>query len=377
MPETLIVHPGFHKTGTTALQSSLRTNRKALAAEGILYPPTKGATGHHHAVWALRETSHGWGKHSGQKTPEKVWRSLARRIRAHSGTAVLSSEFLIKSNDETIQRLAQDTDARRVHVVFTLRPLVDILPSAYQQYLKFGRATSYRRWLKDIFDAKRGTARARSFWMRQDHPAIVERWANIFGAENIHLIITDKQHPQRIFETFSSLLGLPETFLQPVTRTGLNRSLTWPEIELLREINKSFKRRRGYREYVTFVRGGALRKLTSKRPPTPDHSPLQTPRWAVEKAHKLSAAAIESFKQMDIQVHGDLGSLAGANLPIGRNKVTGLVSTKVAASMLLATKSERVLSRARTKKLLAELAHRLRRRVLPRWLRVGRYALWR
>jgi hypothetical protein len=369
MPETLIIHPGFHKTGTSALQSSLRANSKALAAEGILYPPTKGATGHHHAVWALRETLHGWGKHSGQKTPEKVWRSLARRIRAHSGTAVLSSEFLIKSNDETIQRLARDTEARRVQVVFTIRPLVDILPSAYQQYLKFGRATSYTKWLKDILDSERRTAAARSFWMRQDHPAIVERWANIFGAENIHLIITDKQHPERIFEIFSSLLGLPETFLQPVTGAGLNRSLTWPEIELLREINKSFKRRRGYREYVTFIRGGAVRRLTSRRPPTLDHSPLQTPRWAVEKAQEVAASAIESFKQMDVQVHGDLGSLAKASLPIGRNKAIGQVSTKVAATMLLATKSQRVLRRAKTKKLLAELARRLRRRLLPSWFR--------
>ncbi len=158
---------------------------------------------------------------------------------------------------------------------------------------------------------------------------------------------------------------MPEKFLQPVTGRGLNRSLTWPEIQLLRQINKSFKRKRGWCEYVTFVRGSAVRKLTNARPLTDDPCPLQTPEWAVEKARELAAKSIESFRQMKVQVHGDVTSLGGASVPIGSNTATGLVSTKVAATMLLATNSERVLRRANTGDLVAELRRRLWERVLP------------
>lgn len=374
MAATLIIHPGFHKTGTTALQSSLSANRKRLAAEGVFYPPAKGKTGHHRAALALGRRSHGWKAHGGQSPPEEAWLSLARQVRNHPGTAVVSSEFLIKSSDETIRRLARDTAVQRIEVVFTLRPLASILPSAYQQSVKSGRVTPYAKWLKEVLDPEKQTSTAKSFWMRYDYPVVIERWARVFGAASTHLIIADKRDPKKIFEAFSSILGLPATFLQPAAKRGLNRSLTWQEIELLRQINKSFKRRRGWCEYVTFVRGSAVRRLTNKPPLTDDDNPLQTPQWAVEKAQEIAAKTVISLQLMNVQVHGDLDSLTQANLPIGRNKATGQVSTKVAATMLLATSSARVLRRAKTKKLLAELSRRLRR-ILPKWLRGLRHAL--
>lgn len=39
LPEgSILFHPGFHKTGTTAVQSALASVRPAMAAEGVLYP---------------------------------------------------------------------------------------------------------------------------------------------------------------------------------------------------------------------------------------------------------------------------------------------------------------------------------------------------
>ena len=50
----LIIHPGFHKSGTTALQESFALNRALLREHGILYPRI-GTKAHHRVAWALTQ----------------------------------------------------------------------------------------------------------------------------------------------------------------------------------------------------------------------------------------------------------------------------------------------------------------------------------
>ena len=50
----LIFHPGFHKTGTTALQQALSEARKELKVSDFNYPNTRGKA-HHSAAWAITQ----------------------------------------------------------------------------------------------------------------------------------------------------------------------------------------------------------------------------------------------------------------------------------------------------------------------------------
>ena len=68
----LIIHAGFHKSGTTALQEAFDAQSEELKAAGIVYPNI-GRKAHHRIAWALTGRAWGWSKRGGEKTPRKEW----------------------------------------------------------------------------------------------------------------------------------------------------------------------------------------------------------------------------------------------------------------------------------------------------------------
>jgi hypothetical protein len=55
----LVIHAGFHKSGTTALQEAFDSQSEELRERGIIYPNI-GRKAHHRIAWAL--TDLGLGK---------------------------------------------------------------------------------------------------------------------------------------------------------------------------------------------------------------------------------------------------------------------------------------------------------------------------
>ena len=77
MTKRIVIHAGFFKTGTTALQSSLAANREKLLQNGVLYPALSSgnadrSTGQHRAAWAIKGRHWGWEGQGGNETPIKV-----------------------------------------------------------------------------------------------------------------------------------------------------------------------------------------------------------------------------------------------------------------------------------------------------------------
>ena len=108
----LVIHPGFHKSGTTALQESLAKSRQTLRGMGVLYPSI-GTKTHHRAVWALEGRVWGWKKRGGERTSTKVWENLVKRIdSAKEGTVVISSEFFSELDGEKIRSIRHDLRTR-------------------------------------------------------------------------------------------------------------------------------------------------------------------------------------------------------------------------------------------------------------------------
>ena len=134
----LIIHAGFHKSGTTALQEAFDAQSNELKAAGIIYPNI-GRRAHHRVAWALSGKTWGWGKRGGEKTSIKEWEHLAKAINSSDDeTILISSEFFSELDGDAIRRLFSDIKGRKVQAVFTVRPLVKLLGSSYQQYLKYG-----------------------------------------------------------------------------------------------------------------------------------------------------------------------------------------------------------------------------------------------
>lgn len=363
MTKRIVIHAGFFKTGTTALQSSLAANREKLLQNGVLYPAlTSGdasrSTGQHRAAWALKGRHWGWEGEGGKKTPISVWKNLAKQMNAFDGTALFSSEFLAELLVEDVERMKKRIKSEKVEIVFTLRPLVKMLPSQYQQSVKYGMRLDYEAWLKRVLNGDDSMVQHKTFWERHDHPGVIQRWVDVFGAENVTLVVVDETQPNLIYETFNSILQLPVGLLGPVEEKGLNRSLTWEEICLLLELNKKFDRKLGWGEYASMIRNGIFRSLTDV-PARDGQQKLLTPEWAVTQAKQITEGNIAKLKNMGIKIIGDLDSTAKADVPTGVNEPLTAISLDYAADLLLLHKQEALLKDVPGKNIRSEFFRRL------------------
>ncbi len=148
----LIIHPGFHKTGTTALQQALSEVRDELSAKGFNYPKIAG-NAHHRAAWSIIEKTWGWKKRGGRLMAPIEWQKLDRKLKSGKDAAIISSEFFSQASKEQLDNLAGKVKSTEVEVIFTWRPLPFMLASSYQQYLKYGLKLSYSEWLDSIFES--------------------------------------------------------------------------------------------------------------------------------------------------------------------------------------------------------------------------------
>ncbi len=339
--QELILHPGFHKSGTTALQESFAVNRDRLAELGIYYPSI-GAKAHHRVAWALTQKPWGWSKRGGERIPEKLWDGMVRRISSASqNTALLSSEFFSELDGEKLRKIRSDVKDRDVKALFTLRPLAKLLPSSYQQYLKYGITIEYEDWLHAILDKPGESKVSPTFWKRHSHGKVIARWVDTFGASNVTILIVNEAQPSFLFDEINQYLSLEPGTLA-AENSGSNRSLTMEEIALLLELNRKFPKERVWDEYEIFVRAGYIRELTDHVPPAPDKARLLTPEWAIAKANQIGMEIKEEIKSLGVKVVGDIDSLSSAQVPIGSSSYPTTIDIKTVAAAMLAFDKETI-----------------------------------
>jgi hypothetical protein len=331
----LILHVGFHKSGTSALQESLANQRDELHKAGVLYPSI-GKKAHHRVAWGLSQKPWGWKAKGAEKTPYKTFSRMASLINLSSAPKIiLSSEFFAELEPEFLQKLASSIRGRQIKILFTLRPLAKLLSSSYQQYLKFGLKADYVEWLHSILDEPGVSKLNPTFWKRHMHGEVVEKWASIFGNKNISVLVVDEQKPEFLYESINDYLGLPAGFLKP-EQEGSNRSLSVEEVSLLLELNRRFPKEREWSEYLIFIRNGYIRELTDKVPIKAGSTKLLTPSWAVAKANEIAGESKKKIQALGVEVLGDITSLDTAKVPEGEpDYATTIDIATVAQSMLV------------------------------------------
>jgi hypothetical protein len=224
---------------------------------------------------------------------------------------MISSEWLAETPEHGVERVIRDLGGvGKVHVVATMRPLVKIMPSAWQQYLQNGNRVPYGKWLKGMLVTEPYEWPTASFWRRHRHGEILTRWAHAAGPENVTAIIVDSRDHGLLLRQFEAMLGLPDGLLQPQPPDKDNRSLSWPEAEMLRLVNKTV-RERDWSDSVfrSIVRLGVVDRLASMRPDVTSLPKIGMPAWAAELASELGAADVATINGLGIHVVGDLDSL--------------------------------------------------------------------
>lgn len=198
----LIVHPGWAKTGTTAIQNYFSENYAAYAEAGLLYPNAgrKIDNAHHELALAL-EPREGLPEVG---SPVEVLASIHGEFEESGCQQLLiSSELLpVAFQYAAFAEFAQGFDI--VDVIFTLRRQSDLIVSMYKQLLKDPSI---------IFEEDfNGIYRKHADWM--DFETQIARWKSLEVVSSIRVVC----HSANVVGDFVGTLGLP------LFKNGDNRS---------------------------------------------------------------------------------------------------------------------------------------------------------
>lgn len=133
------------------------------------------------------------------------------------------------------------------------------------------------------------------------------------GPANVTAIIVDKARPRLLTNCFEQLFGLPVGFLVDSSLGGLqrNRSMSWPESELLRAVNLAI-RDQGveWSQYEKLLRNGAIARLLQSRTPAPAEERVLLPGWAAERATARERHFADVLAASGVTLVGDVEVLA-------------------------------------------------------------------
>ncbi|MCD9155371.1 hypothetical protein [Aeromicrobium duanguangcaii] len=334
-PGARVLHIGPHKTGTTSVQRSLHDARDEVAAQGLHYA---GATSQPiDEVLSMLARENPRPPFDAPST-DRPWRRLVKEVNAQQDRTVLvSSEFFADARESAVRRAVAELGGDDPYVLVTLRPLPRIMPSQWQQYVQNGMKTGYGKWLKAMLREPETTTLTPSFWWRHRHDRLVARWAEVVGPDRVVVVVLDESDPEQLLRDVEGLFSLRAgTLPTPVVD---NRSLTWPEIELLREFNRQFAKS-GLPRTVHHhaIRFGVARYL-QQRTPAPDEPRLLTPRWAAREAAELGGRMGEWIAASGVQVVGDpstLGAMPTSGLrPKGARTPDPILPPELGAAALM------------------------------------------
>ena len=302
----LLLHVGPHKTGTTAIQSAFVSQREKLHDFGILYPGTTAAP--HGAVMERLGTAQGWDDSVPAKEGTK-WDRLCKLTRTYDGTVVVSSEALCHADEEQAVAICRELRDAPVRVVITLRALEQIIPSSWQEYVKSGWTTTYEEFLDAILnDPTNATNPTPTFWKRQDHAQLVERWVKVVGPERVAIVIGSTSNRGLLFDSFEDILSLTRGTLHNDQGPD-NRSLSLPEADLLRRLNISLRNTMTFEEYNFLWRQGGILHLVENRIPAPDEQSLGLPAWAKSRARDIGRNFVTQIAESGACIFGELKDL--------------------------------------------------------------------
>jgi hypothetical protein len=364
-PDGVLMHIGVHKTGTTAIQAALADARPQLREHNVTYPGKLQAQ--HRAALAVLQRHWGWNTRGGSVLDPKHFDKLTRRVASTPDRVVISSEFFCEADAEKATRVVQALGPQRVHIVVTLRNLGRLLPSSWQQYLKYGLTTPYEAWLTDIFKTPGSSKMSPTFWRRHDHGAVIDRWAKAAGADRVTVLVLEDVDRSANFVSFAQLLGVPPEILTSRMELTSNRSMTAAEAALLMTLNAEVKQQMQWEEYVRYVRRGVALGMVEGRVPTDSEQRLVTPDWALDAAAEAGRQSADAIAASGVRVVGDLDALR-TRIPtdVGATETPTHIPIDAAAlavtTVIAAAREEDITTMDQAKALARRIRRNIRRR---------------
>jgi hypothetical protein len=267
--QTIYLHIGTQKTGTTTLQQVGKRNREVLAARGVLYPASPGEINHTGlAIYASGgQRCLDLASEAGLRSPadiaayqEKLPGLLRQEIAASGAQKVWLSNEHLSSRVRDLPQLAQLAAmlrglAREVKIIIYLRHQPEYYLSTYSMVIKAGSEKETRV-----------PASEREYYYNYDK--MLNVWADAFGEDAILV---------RVFERAALINGdvVDDIFgLMGVDRAGLsipealNQSLDARSLQFLQLFRRSVPR---YRDGVLNPEHGDVVRALEALPPGPKY----------------------------------------------------------------------------------------------------------
>jgi hypothetical protein len=201
MPRQLVLHIGYPKTGTTALQRFWELNEGFLRENGLLYP----ATGRIHAAhygFSYRLGHHNDGALDHFPPLEALVGALGDEMDgAGVNRALLSSEYLIKvSNPELVRAAFRDFD---IQILIYLRRHDHLHESGYGQSVRSSHSPPWDNSIGSFIHHQLGAGQY-SF----DYLAVLRRWSSALGKSNVIVRAYQEAPDHDLFADSLQALGI-------------------------------------------------------------------------------------------------------------------------------------------------------------------------
>lgn len=367
-PRTRLLHIGPMKTGTTSVQAAASARRDVLRQHGVCYPGQ--LFNHRRQLGALMGWSVDTWKRTGELRPDLLdvdragvppqteWTQLRAELAADPERRVfLTHEFVSQADDATARRIVAAIGGP-VHICITLRAPGSIVPSLWTQSITDDAQTQpYEPWIRRFFGVEGADPLPGRYQRAYDQGALVNRWADIVGADQVTVVVVDQSDPSLLTSAFEAMLGLPAQTLE--WRLS-NRSLTAVDAELFRHVNVILRDRRA--DWTTFydlVWKGAIRLGPSRRKSRADELRVRLPAWAAARAAADGRRYVEEIERSAVRVVGDLGRIAvepSAAEWRDLEEVPIEIAADAVAAAILAGQEQRKALRKKIKAQAAELA---------------------
>lgn len=232
--QRVFFHIGAPKTGTTFIQDVLVRNKKALRANGLLYPGRNGT--HVMAALDLRNLvfkGHRYAEADG------AWPRMVNTIKSWDGDAIIDQELFAGASEKQVSRALRNLDFAEVHILLTMRDMARQLPAAWQEWIRNSETETFAEWLHAVHPPDDAKSDARwLFWRLHDIPEILRRWTGDVPPERVHVITVPPagSDPGVLWNRFAGVLGIdPDAYDSRSERQ--RTSLAAAEAETLRALN--------------------------------------------------------------------------------------------------------------------------------------------
>jgi hypothetical protein len=143
--QVLIIHIGYHKTGSTAIQSFLENNRAMLEESGVVIPTRLSRwLGHPEVAWSLDRKNYPWqDQHYDVMDIERHYQPWLDISLSPEKKVILSSEEFcrLEFDFSAIARLRNLVDHYKPVIIGYVRDPVDFLLSRYRHEVQMGSET--------------------------------------------------------------------------------------------------------------------------------------------------------------------------------------------------------------------------------------------